>query len=224
VVGGTIAGRSDPSFVLVVLGEERLLFYGQDLPTIPRLSGFVFAANPGGSCSSNDPVTYNGRDRNVALNSTSKVYLYAPVRTTPPALTGSIRYPNATYALTGGSIAGSSYDTTATPTVADAAGSWAMTGLDGTKSTLTVDNAGAMTGSDRGCAFTGTASVRSGETANVLRVRLSVPPCDAQRIELPYEGFALVVPLAAGGARLLLWAQGSNGLDAVEVAAIGSRN
>jgi len=223
VVGGTITGRSDPSFLLVVLGEQRLLFYGPDLPAVPRISGFVSAGNPGGWCSSNDLTTYNGRDRNLAANSESKVYLYTSVTTSPAGITGSLRYPSATSALTGGSLDGAAYDGTARPALSDAKGSWVMTGLDGASADLSIDEVGRITGSDRGCLFSGTVTASNDEGTNVLRVRLRVSMCDWPRLDQPYEGFAVVMPMKTGGARLLLWAQTDNGIDWDYVAGIGSR-
>jgi hypothetical protein len=224
VTGGTITGRVDPSFLLVVLGEQRLLFYGPDLPSTTLITGFVSAGNPGGWCESTDLTTYNGGDKNISLATESKVYLYTSVKTNPAELAGSIRYPSSTYTLTGGIISGSSYDGMAKPALADAKGSWAMTELGGAHSTLSIDEAGAITGSDRGCPFSGAVTARSDESTNLLRVRLEVSPCTWQKLAQPYEGFVAVMPMTSGGARLLLWAETNNGIDWDYVAAIGSRN
>jgi hypothetical protein len=224
LTGGTIAGRVDPSFLLVVQGEQRLLFYGPDLPGTSRISGFVVAGNPGGGCDSNDRTTYNGTDRYLSIDTESRVYLYTPVKTSPPELAGSIRYPSSTYSLTGGSIPGSSYDGSAKPALADAKGSWAMTELNGANSTLSIDEAGVITGSDQGCRFSGTVTARSDESTNLLRLRLQVSLCSPQRLDQPYEGFLAVMPMTSGGARLLMWASANNGVDLDYVAAIGSRN
>jgi len=224
IAGGTIAVGVDPSFILVVLGEQRLLFYGPDLPTTASISGFVFAGNPGPWCSSGDPATYNGIDRNFRLGTESRVYLYTTVKTNPAELAGSIRYPNSTYGLTGGPIPGSSYDGTAKPSLADAIGSWIMTGLDGTVSPMSINDAGLITGSDRGCPFSGTVAASSDEGANLLRVQLEVPMCTRTTFDFPYEGFAVVLPMKSGGARLLLWANANNGVDSDYILGIGNRN
>lgn len=219
-----MTGRVDPSFLLVVRGEQRVLFYGPDLPSTSRISGFVFAGNPGGWCDGNDRTTYNGIDRNVSLKAESKVYLYTSVKTSAAELAGSIRYPSSTYALTGGSIPNSSYDGTAKPSLADANGSWIMTELNGSTSNVSISETGLITGSDRGCPFSGAVTASSDESTNLLRVRLEASRCDGQRLPQPYEGFAVVIPLESGAARLLLWADANNGVDWDYVAAIGARN
>jgi hypothetical protein len=224
LIGGTITGRIDPSFLLVVQGEQRLLFYGPDLPRTSRISGFVIAGNPGGWCDSSDRTTSNGIDHNLGTDTEARVYLYTPVKTNPPELAGSIRYSSSTYSLTGGSIPGSSYDGSAKPALADARGSWAMTELSGANSLVSIDEAGVITGSDRGCPFSGTVTVPSDESTNLLRVRLQVSLCSWQRLDQPYEGFVAVMPMTSGGARLLMWASANNGVDWDYVAAIGSRN
>ncbi len=107
VVGGTIAGRTDPSFVLLVVPifdqEAHIMVYGPDLATSASISGFV-RAGPGYGCSSNNRTSYNGNDH--GLRATNAVYLRTTVDAARQALSGSIRYASATHRISGGAAAG----------------------------------------------------------------------------------------------------------------------
>jgi hypothetical protein len=223
VVGGSIVGRADPSFILVVQDDRRLLFYGPDLPATPRMTGYVRASNFGHFCDSNDRTAYNGGDSNFSLNTGSRVYLYSQVTLAPPSVAGTIRYQSSTYSLTGGRIPNSSYDTAARPSLADAVGSWVMTDLRGRTSVLSISDKGAVAGSDSGCPYTGTLTAASDATVNLLRVGLEMAACGDHSLALPFYGFALAVPLNDGTSRLLLWVETDNGVDHDYFTAIGVR-
>jgi hypothetical protein len=224
IVGGTIVGRKDSSFIFVSLGDgwRPLLFYGPDLASTPSVTGFVAANYDGWSCSAPDPTAYNGIDR--GRQSHDRVYMYTAVTSNVPLLTGTIRYASATYSLTGGPVPGSTYNVGAPPQVADVVGAWTMTNHSGALTELAVDANGTLTGSDQGCALAGTATP-SEEGLNLLRLQLTVSQCPSRPNTLSsiYDGFALALPLTGGGTQVLIWAETSNGVDFDYVLAIGRR-
>ncbi len=224
VMGGTIAGRNDPSFIFVAPGdgEQSLLFYGPDLASTSNVTGFVYSRR-GGGCSSSDLTTYNGRDWGRQVQD-GRVYLHTATSLGPPTLSGTIRYASGTYAFAGGPVAGSTYDAAAAAKVADVVGKWTMTNNLGTLVDIAVDVNGAVMGSDRGCSFSGALTPSQG--LNLLSLQLAFSStCPSMRETLPgtHEGFALALPLIGGGTQLLIWAETNNGVDFSYVIAIGRR-
>ena len=222
VMGGTIEGRNDPSFILVARGEgeTQLLFYGPDLASTSSVTGFVVAGGSG--CSGSDTTTYNGLDR--SRRSSDPVYLRTTMAPSAPSLSGTIRYANATYKLAGGPMPGSTYSAAAPPKVADVVGTWTMTNLLGASTSLSVDTSGTVTGADQGCPLTGMVTPGQ-EGLNLLRLQLDVSWCSSRpSIEgATYDGFALASPLSGGGTQLLIWSEANNGVDWDYVMAIGRR-
>lgn len=224
IVGGTIVGRKDPSFILVAQGDGRrpLLFYGPDLASTPSVTGVVVAVYDGWSCSAPDATAYNGIDR--GRQSHDRVYLYTAVTPNVPLLTGTIRYAGATYSLTGGPVPGSTYNVGAPAQVSAVVGAWTMTNHSGGLTGLAIDANGTVTGSDQGCSLAGTATP-SEEGLNLLRLQLTVSQCPSRLNTLSsiYDGFAMALPLTGGGTQLLLWAETNDSVDFDYVLAIGRR-
>lgn len=222
VMGGTIVGRHDSSFIFVAEsdGEKSLLFYGPDLASTSNVTGFVYVG--GAWCRGSDWITYNGLDR--GRKSQDPVYLNTTRTVSPPTLSGTIRYPSGAYTVVGGAVPGSIYDAAASPGIADAVGKWTMSNDHGTLVEVTVDVNGDVTGSDRGCSFAG-ALAPSPDGLNLLSLQLTFPSKCSMRPTLmgKHEGFALAMPLDGGGTQFLIWAETNDGFDLSYVMAIGRR-
>jgi hypothetical protein len=84
IMGGTFAGgRADPSFIVVARGESTLLFYGPNLETTPRISGYVRTYGGTYSCS---PVPRRARLATTASTTRPPWALGRPIclRLQPP--------------------------------------------------------------------------------------------------------------------------------------------
>lgn len=221
VVGGTIDGRVDPSFILAATREGNwLMLYGPDLATTPTVSGFVYAG-PGAWCSSPNPTSYNGIDYGTAQAST---YLYASVDAMVPTVSGSIRYPTASHAISGGTLPGATYQFSQPARIADVEGTWHLADRNGASVMLSVTESGTVVGSYQGCTLNGALSPVAG--ANLFELTVSLDACPATRwqtLQLPYGGLVLAYPLAAGGWQMVVWAETNNGIDWDHVLAIGRR-
>jgi hypothetical protein len=233
VAGGTITGRSDPSFILIAPSADapRVLFYGPDLRTTSRITGFVLgSASP--SCSSSDPTTYNGKDYPSAARS----YLFTAPLATAPDVSGAIRTAAGSASFTGGAIPGSNYVFNAAPRLADAAGAWTLTTVAGDTFRIEIGPDGALNGDARraqldqggggnpaeNCKLGGTVTADPQARLNLLKLSLRSPCTDAN-FTTPFTGYALLVPLEAGGTQLLVWAETNNGVDWAYLLGIGRR-
>lgn len=231
VAGGTITGRADPSFILLAPNaSSRLLFYGPDLRTESRVTGYVWGEAFAG-CQSTDATSYNGRD----YPSETRTYLLTVPQATAPEVSGSIRSASGTSQFTGGRIPGSTYVFDAAPRVADAVGTWSLNPLRGDPFRIQIDADGALTGDvrraqlfpagggnpDDNCKLSGTAAADPQLRLNLLKITVSTP-CWAYP-NFPYEGYALVMPLESGSTQLLVWAATDNGLDGTVLFGIGRR-
>jgi hypothetical protein len=231
VAGGMITGRADPSFILVApSASTRLLFYGPDLRTESRVTGYVWGGAFAG-CQSADATSYNGTD----YPSETRTYLLTLPQATAPEVSGSIRNTGGTAQFTGGRIPGSTYVFDAAPRVADAVGTWSLNPLKGDPFRIQIDADGALAGDvrraqlfpagggnpDDNCKLSGMVTVASQAGLNLLKLTVSTPCWDYPNF--PYEGFALVMPLESGGTQLLIWAWTNNGVDATVLFGIGRR-
>ncbi len=232
VVGGTIAGRADSSFILFnASNAERIMVYGPDLAAAPVISGYVQAEThahcvfgPSGA----DMGAYNGGD--TSARRYDPVYLRTTVDPSVPMISGSIRYlDGATYVLSGGPLPGaaSTFAVGMSARVADVAGDWRLTDLYGNVVALTVGADGGLSGHYLGCAFTGALRPAA---AGMSQFDVQFSPLDASCwvpvADTPFWGLAIAYPLAAGGWQMLLRALASpkNYIDdAPSLLAIGRR-
>jgi hypothetical protein len=222
-IGGTIARDIDPSFILVSAGDDKrlVLFYGPDLAAESTVNGMLLVrtdwrSSCWGAIATNAEELGPGRPE-----SHQYAYLYAGLSPAVPVVDGTIRYVDASYSFSGGPIPGSTYDATAPAQIAEVVGDWTMRGLWGEAVTMQIDASGTLRGTMAGAgspicpAFTG--SVTPGtQGLNLLRLRI-----ECSGTVLP--GFALAMPLAAGGMQLLVFAESEGGFGTVFFMAIGRR-
>lgn len=231
VFGGSFAGRPEDIFILVSgvssSSDESvsgLMFRGHDLLGTAARVFFVTSYRAQGMCASGDSRMFNGWDNDYTLpGGANSVYLKATLDPAIPQVTGTLRYLGGTqssYRFSGGPIPGSTYDLAASPVVADIAGDWSLTDANGGEVRLSVTVGGKISGNAQGCALTGLLEP-SRDSVNLFSVRLDViAPCAANQL----EGFAVALPLAAGGMQLLLWSEGAGDWSGYQaVAAIGRR-
>lgn len=201
-VGGTIVGRVDPSFILLTTPSpygpaygnyRRIMVYGPDLAASSVVSSLIDA---GDSCWDSAGAAYNGWDYGIdgGYSSASQVYLHTTVDSLPTSLSGSLRTPNASYALSGTSLPGAAtgYVFNRPASLDEVAGRWRIEvdpGSGGSvAATLHIDGNGVVTRSDRNAPVGALTPSRTG----------------VNLFDFPYSGVGLTYPLATGGQRLLL--------------------
>lgn len=220
-VGGTIAGRADASFILFTKRSiwtegqtlDRVMAYGPDLAASPVISGYIESSLGGYWCSSPDLTPYNGYDYPLQTHT----YLHTTSGSPAPTISGSIRYPSATYAFSGGPLPGvaSSYLFGQAASIADVAGSWSLHDSQGRALALTVADNGALTGSYRGCTLNGTLGPDpkiAGQFDLYFEPReiYCLGPASANGGAYPWNGLVIAYPLASGGWQMLLWAESTD--------------
>jgi len=210
VVGGTIVGRSDPSFILVTpdCGGGSYLFYGPDLASTSLITGVIFAHRGHASIYPGDPRLYNATDSAQDVGYGASLAL--AIDAAAPAVTGSLHYRDqtATYELSGGAVQGSSYSYDRPASVADAAGAWNLTDLQANNAALSVVPDGGFSGTYQGCTLTGTMKP-TWRGVNLMDLQATLTACPASRtntLSLPYKGFAVAFPMTVGGTQLLIYA------------------
>jgi hypothetical protein len=230
IYGGTVQGVPDASFVLVARSsswnvgtDSGWVFVGPDLAGQARLVRRAWLSTFGG-CDSNDPRTYN----TYMLG--ERAYAHVVLDPAVPSLVGTIRLldrANTTYILTGGPIAGSTFDAKARPQIGDFAGTWQLTEPDGASADLAITPDGNFSGLYRGCRFSGTATPDAELNLVSLPSRFDAVQPTGCSVYLPAtfagEGFALLLPGASGEKQLVVWLFWSDGWDGVELSGIGRR-
>jgi hypothetical protein len=229
-VGGTIADRSNPSFILMNVpavwqsspGQyARVMAYGPDLAASSVIGGHVYSENSW--CSDSNAVWYNGWDSGSAGG---RVFLRTSIDASVPTVSGSIRYASASYSLGGGPLPGaaSTYTFWSAARLADVEGSWDLAEAGGRMFKIAVAADGSLTGNYRGCDVSGTLRP---DASGVGQFDLWFAPLESMCPGLagrPYAGAVLPYPLQAGGWQALLWAFSTDYWDLWdEVAAIGRR-
>jgi hypothetical protein len=230
-VGGAIAGRADPSFILLQVpdgvgrGFDRIMVYGPDLAAASVISGVIYASG-GFWCGGSDTTAYNGRDHS-ARNDVA-VYLRTDIgggAGTSTLLEGaSIRYPIDTYALVPASLPGIAPAKALAPALlAHAVGSWALIDRRGTDMALDVAANGAFTLRYRGCTLNGALRVADGGLYAATARHDQASCTGFWAHDLPYEGVVLAYPLASGAWQMVVALSTNNGVDFDELLAIGRR-
>ena len=210
VVGGTIIGRSHPSFILVSPGGGlSYLFYGPDLAATSLLTGYILISGGGGSFPG-DPRLYNGSYTAQAFG--YGVFVGLVVDPIGPVVTGSLHYhdPAVTYQVSGGPVPGSSYHCDRAASVGDVVGTWNLTDMQANSASLSVSPDGGFSGSYQGCTLAGTLKPVPGPM-NQLAVQATLTGCPASRTNAPvgrYDGFAIAFPMDAGGTQFLIYGSG----------------
>jgi hypothetical protein len=220
-VGGTIAGRSDPSFIMLPVPTpfapaygryRRILVYGPDLAASSALSGFVDA---GDTYWCHESKAYNGYDYGVDDGGTSNSYVYLHTMVDSPSSTvsGSIRSTTASNELDGTSLPGAAagYAFNRPASIADITGDWKLNSTGGVGFDAHVGADGQMTVTGSGSGFS-TRLTPSPAGVNLFNFGDGYP-----------LGVGMAYPLASGEHQLLLiWYQAGPMEDVLGVA-IGRR-
>jgi hypothetical protein len=103
----------------------------------------------------------------------------------------------------------SSYNYNTAPAGSDVLGNWTGNTLDGSAATVSISAAGGITGSNLGCAFTGTATPRS-SGKNVFNLSLVFGPSPCANPGQSLSGIALDYALSNGKRQLLAAAHDAN--------------
>jgi hypothetical protein len=231
-VGGTIMGRTDPSFILLQApdyggrGFDRWLIYGPDLAQAPVITGVIYATG-GVGCDSNDRTAVNGRDWGTG----DSVYLRTDIGDSGAGATlldgGSLRLrttPTATYALGPKPLPGITPNYALSPALlANAVGSWTLNDKLGVGMSLDVAADGALTVRYRGCSLRGNLRVGDGGIYTVTAGLEPTSCIGSQWHGYTYEGVALAYPLAPGGWQMVFALSVNNGVDSDDMLALGRR-
>ena len=231
-VGGTIMGRTDPSFILLQApdaggrGFDRWLIYGPDLAQAPVITGVIYAGG-GVGCNSNDRTAVNGRDWGTG----DSVYLRTEIGASGAGAAlldgGSLRYrttPAVTYALGPRPLPGIVPNYALSPALlANAVGSWTLNDRLGFGMSLDVAADGALTVRYRDCSLRGSLRVGDGGIYTVT-AGLEPTSCTGSMWRgYTYEGVALAYPLTTGGWQMVFALSVNNGVDSDEMLALGRR-
>jgi hypothetical protein len=231
-VGGTIIGRTDPSFILLQApdaggrGFDRWLIYGPDLAQAPVITGVIYAGGDVG-CNSNDRTAVNGRDWGTG----DSVYLRTEIGDSGAGATlldgGSLRLrttPTVTYALGPRPLPGIVPNYALSPALlANAVGSWALNDKLGVSMSLDVAGDGAFTANYRGCSLRGNLRVGDGGVYTVTAGLEPTSCIGSQWHGFTYEGVALAYPLATGGWQMVFALSVNNGVDFDDMVTLGRR-
>lgn len=201
-VGGTIAGRADPSFIMLPVPSpfdpaygryRRILVYGPDLAASSALSGFIDA---GDSYWCDGSTAYNGYDYGIdgGWTPASHVYLHTTVDALSGTVSGSIRSPTALQALDGRSLPGAAagYTFNQPSTLADIAGAWRLHSTGGIGYDVQIGADGQLTATGNGATFS-TRLTPSPQGVNLLEFGSGYP-----------VGVGMSYPLTTGERQLLL--------------------
>lgn len=96
-----------------------------------------------------------------------------------------------------------SYDYNATAYTSDVQGSWTVTSLSSNSEKVTINDKGVLTGSIKGCSFSGTVTPRS-SGKNVLNIGLSFGASPCEHANQGMSGIALNYDLGTGKRQLLV--------------------
>ena len=231
-VGGTIMGRTDPSFILLQApdyggrGFDRWLIYGPDLAQAPVITGVIHSGG-GVACNGNDRTAVNGGDS----GSGEAVYLRAEIGTAGAGAVlldgGSLRYrttPPVTYGLGPRPIPGIVPNYALSPALlANAVGSWTLNDRLGIGMSVDVAADGAFALRYRGCSLRG--NLRVGDRGMyTATARLEATSCMSSPWQgATYEGVALAYPLTTGGWQMVFALSINNGVDGDDMVALGRR-
>jgi len=205
VAGGTIERAENSSFIVVRPGGGTTwLFYGPDLATAPRVTGYIYTH--GSYATDGDGAHYNATDSAQAFGYGAS--LEVAVDPLAPAVAGSLRYRGDTtnYKLAGGPVPGSSYRYDRTANVAEAVGNWTLSDVGGNAVALSVRTDGGIGGTYLGCALTGQLTPTAGNSNRMDLVASLIACPGSGPVSTEYRGIAVAFPMTAGGTQLLLLA------------------
>jgi len=147
-----------------------------------------------------------------------------------PRLSGLItvgQFTKRTVAFSGGPIPGSNYRFDTPASIAAVEGRWNLADEAGNAVAINIAADGGLTGTYRGCSFTGSATPsEGGKNALTLSFDFDQPVANCQP-ELEntnnYVGFAVAIPMTGGGTRLVVLFESFSGWDWMLFTAVGQR-
>lgn len=199
VAEGVWSGTTSTGYSLNLLVLEDNSFYSIFGTVAGGVFGVVGFDQGAGSISGN---SFTGSGREYLSNNTSSAGTVNATVTTSTSINGTATSGagSSTFATT--PISNASYVYSNPAAIGDVSGTWTGTMLDGSAATVSISGGGAVTGSNAGCSFTGTATPRpSGKNVFNVSVTFGAAPCG-----LPGQtatGIAINY-LLAGGARQLI--------------------
>lgn len=201
--------------MLVLENDEYYTMYGTLTSNVFYVMGFIHGngrANNGSFTSSNLKDYYpNGAVYGGTLNATYQVGV---------SLNGTVTEGSSTMTFTGVPLQNSLYNYNATPNIANVAGNWNGTDLQGNATTVNVSTNGSFSGTSAGCNFTGSLTPRpSGKNVFNLSVSFGASPCVLANQSL--TGIGLEYLLGNGKRQLI--AAGTNSDGSSGMAFIGQR-
>lgn len=199
VYGGTLTGGAADSFQLVVLeNDEYWALYGDTLPSVFLVSGFIQGT---GKSNNGSFTSSNPKDFGVipAVSGT----LTATYDATAKTISGEVKNSLGAVGFQGGPIPNSLYDYKSPADLSKITGIWMMTDLSGEGLTLDIAANGAFTGTTTtGCSMSGSFVPRpSGKNVFNVSLTFGSAPCG-----LPGQtatGIGIEYPLTSGRTQLI---------------------
>lgn len=196
---GTLMGAgSATNFQAVVLENgEYWVLYGTTSGGVNYIQGF---AQGSGTSSNGTFISTN------ALDFGSNPPLAGNVQATyvpGVSFSGAIGYSAGTIQFNGTVAQSAGFDYNSPASLADIAGAWNLAASDGTSAPVTISPAGAVTGTNAGCSFTGQISPRpSGKNVFNVTVTEGSAPCTSPGATI--AGIAVSYPIVGTSQRQLI--------------------
>ena len=213
---GTLTGGASSAFQLLVLeNDEYWALYGTSAGNTFFVSGFIqgTGASNNGSFSSS-----NARDFGVVPAASGSVSATYVANT---SIQGTVTAAGQSVSFSGPVIPSTTFNYSTAASVAAVEGSWNLTSLDGSSTTLTIASTGAFTGSSAGCNFSGTFTPRA-SGKNVFNVALTFGAAPCALPGQPGTGIA-VTNILAGTTTQQLIVAGVNSARTAGTALFGTR-
>lgn len=206
------------TFTMVVLeNDEFWSIYGDTVGSTLYVYGFMHGqgASSNGSFSGSGAHDYSYTG---AVSTANVAATYNP----GVSASGTLTYTTGIVSFSGTSAALAPYDYNATPSLAEVAGNWNMSALNGDYVQATVQANGSFTTVSGGCTSTGTATPRpSGK--NVFDVTLTTGPAPCVSPNTTGTGIAIYAPIVGTTQHQLIVATVANGNPLLGSLAVGAR-
>jgi hypothetical protein len=167
--GSTSTGLTFESIVLP--NDKMYALYGTTSGTTFFISGFISGqgvSNKGSFTASVNDYYYTGLTSSGSVTAT-----YVPAT----SLNGTLAESGLNTTFTGTAMPSAQFNYNTPATVSQVAGTWSGTFLDGTSGSVTITSAGAITGSNSGCSFSGTLSPDASKNFYNLSVTFGTTNC-----------------------------------------------
>jgi hypothetical protein len=169
---GSLTGSTSSQFQLLALENGDVWsLYGNPSGSTFAVRGFV----QGPTTRSGSAVSSNAI-KDFGFNPAPTGVLTATATTA--AVSGTLAFNGSSFSFSGTPPAASAYDYNRAANLAEIAGAWTLTGLDGTITSVNIASNGSFTGSSGACTISGTMSVRpSGKNVFNVSVAYGGAPC-----------------------------------------------